>query len=331
MTTMDLNSDLGESFGAWRMGDDTAILRIVTSANVACGFHAGDPAGILATVRAAVAQGVTIGAHVAYPDLVGFGRRNMDVTSAELQADVMYQIGALQGLATAAGTRVRYVKPHGALYNTIAHDERQAKAVIAAVRAVDPTLVLVALAGAPLVQWAREAGLAVVGEAFADRAYTPEGTLVSRREKGAVLHDDKLVAQRMLRLVREGVVEAIDLFTCEFKSPDNRRLIVPNNAIFGATIDNITHFPERRVDVNVSSPYDDDIDLTRAALERVFASVPGALQEPAPEVFLAGLGSSTVNWQLRVWCTREDYWAVFQATVREAKIQLEDTRIQTPG
>ena len=196
MTTMDLNSDLGESFGAWRMGDDEAILRVVTSANVACGFHAGDPAGILATVRAAVAQGVTIGAHVAYPDLVGFGRRNMDVTSAELQADVMYQIGALQGLATAAGTRVRYVKPHGALYNTIAHDERQAKAVIAAVRAVDPTLVLVALAGAPLVQWARDAGLTVVGEAFADRAYTPEGTLVSRREKGAVLHDATLVAQR---------------------------------------------------------------------------------------------------------------------------------------
>ena len=170
MTTMDLNSDLGESFGAWRMGDDAAILRIVTSANVACGFHAGDPAGILATLRGAVAHGVAVGAHVSYPDLVGFGRRNMDVTSAELQADVMYQIGALQGLATAAGTRVRYVKPHGALYNTIAHDERQAKAVIAAVRAVDPTLVLVALAGAPLVQWAREAGLAVVGEAFADRA-----------------------------------------------------------------------------------------------------------------------------------------------------------------
>ncbi len=210
MTTMDLNSDLGESFGAWRMGDDAAILRIVTSANVACGFHAGDPAGILATLRGAAAQGVQVGAHVSYPDLVGFGRRNMDVTTLELQADVMYQIGALQGLATAAGTRVRYVKPHGALYNTIAHDERQAKAVIAAVRELDPTLVLVALAGAPLVQWARDAGLTVVGEAFADRAYTPEGTLVSRREKGSVLHDEKLVAQRMLRLVREGVVEAID-------------------------------------------------------------------------------------------------------------------------
>ena len=146
MTTMDLNSDLGESFGARRMGDDEAILRVVTSANVACGFHAGDPAGMLATGRAAVAQGVTIGAHVAYPDLVGFGRRNMDVTSAELQADVMYQIGALQGLATAAGTRVRYVKPHGALYNTIAHDERQAKATSTSVGSTARTAAMTALA-----------------------------------------------------------------------------------------------------------------------------------------------------------------------------------------
>ena len=210
MTTMDLNSDLGESFGAWRMGDDEAILRVVTSANVACGFHAGDPAGILATLRGAVAQGVTVGAHVSYPDLVGFGRRNMDVTSAELQADVMYQIGALQGLATAAGTRVRYVKPHGALYNTIAHDRRQATDVITAMRAIDPSLVLVALAGSPLIDWARDAGLTVVAEAFADRGYTPEGTLVSRRDPGAVLHDVDQIAARMLMLVREGVVEAVD-------------------------------------------------------------------------------------------------------------------------
>ena len=154
---MDINSDLGESYGAWRMGDDAAMLDIVTSANVACGFHAGDPAGILDTLKAAAERGVAVGAHVAYPDLVGFGRRHMDPSSRELVADVVYQIGALRGLARAAGTQVRYVKPHGALYNTIAHDERQAKAVIAAVRAVDPTLVLVALAGAPLVQWARDA------------------------------------------------------------------------------------------------------------------------------------------------------------------------------
>ncbi|MDE2416130.1 MAG: LamB/YcsF family protein, partial [Comamonadaceae bacterium] len=210
MSHIDLNSDLGESLGAWSMGDDAAMLDIVSSANVACGFHAGDPAGILATLRAAQARGVTVGAHVAYPDLVGFGRRNMDVASADLVADVIYQIGALQGLARAAGTRVGYVKPHGALYNTIAHDERQARDVIAAIRAVDADLALVVLAGSPLVGWAQDAGLRVIAEAFADRAYTPQGTLVPRRDKGAVLHDSALVAARMLRLVRDGVVEAVD-------------------------------------------------------------------------------------------------------------------------
>lgn len=210
MPTIDINSDLGESFGAWRMGDDAAMLDVVTSANVACGFHAGDPAGILRTLKAAVAKKVTIGAHVAYPDKVGFGRRNMDVASDELTADVIYQIGALQGLAKAAGTSVRYVKPHGALYNTIAHDRRQALAVIEAIRAVDPTLILVALAGSSLIELARNEGLQCVAEAFADRAYTPQGTLVSRREPGAVLHDPQLVAQRMLRLVEDGTIEAID-------------------------------------------------------------------------------------------------------------------------
>jgi UPF0271 protein len=207
---IDLNSDLGESLGAWTMGDDAAMLSIVSSANVACGFHAGDAAGILATLRRAKECGVVVGAHVAYPDLAGFGRRNMDVASADLRADVIYQIGALQGLAKAAGTCVRYVKPHGALYNTIAHDRRQAHDVIAAIQAIDPALVLVALAGAPLIGWARDAGLRVVAEAFADRAYTPEGVLVSRREPGAVLHDADQVAARMLRLAREGVVTAID-------------------------------------------------------------------------------------------------------------------------
>ena len=210
MPTIDLNSDLGESFGQWRMGDDAAMLDIVTSANVACGFHAGDPAGILRTLKAAKAKGVTIGAHVAYPDLVGFGRRNMDVASDELTADVIYQIGALQALAHVAGTQVRYVKPHGALYNTIAHDKRQALAVIEAIRAVDPNLVLVALAGSSLIELARNEGLTCIAEAFADRAYTPQGTLVSRREAGAVLHDAEQVAQRMLRLVESGTVEAID-------------------------------------------------------------------------------------------------------------------------
>lgn len=207
---IDLNSDLGEGYGAWTMGDDDAMLGIVSSANVACGFHAGDPKSILATLRAAAARGVAVGAHVSYPDRVGFGRRPMDVTAAELTADVIYQIGALQGLCRAAGTRVSYVKPHGALYNTIAADARQGAAVIGAIREIDPTLVLMGLAGAPILTQAAEAGLATVAEAFGDRAYTPQGTLVSRREPGAVLHDPEAVARRMLRLATEGTIEAID-------------------------------------------------------------------------------------------------------------------------
>lgn len=210
MRSIDLNSDLGESFGAWSMGDDAAILEVVSSANVACGFHAGDPLGILHTLETAAARGVAIGAHVAYPDLVGFGRRNMDIPAEQLRADVIYQIGALMGLARSAGTRVSYVKPHGALYNTIAHDRTQADAVIQAVLRIDPQLKLVCLANSPLLDWAREAGLSCVAEAFADRAYTAQGTLVSRSRPGAVLHDPELIAQRMLRLVREGVIEAED-------------------------------------------------------------------------------------------------------------------------
>ena len=210
MTNIDLNSDLGESLGAWRMGDDAAMLDIVSSANVACGFHAGDPAGILQTLRHAKARGVAVGAHVSYPDLVGFGRRDMDVASADLRADVIYQIGALQGLAAAAGTRVRYVKPHGALYNAIARDERQARDVIAAIVELDAGLSLVALAGSPLLGWARAQGLHAVAEAFADRAYLPDGTLVPRGQPGAVLHDAHEVAARMLRLAGDGVVTAID-------------------------------------------------------------------------------------------------------------------------
>ncbi|RMX17457.1 LamB/YcsF family protein [Vandammella animalimorsus] len=207
---MDLNSDLGEGFGAWRMGDDAQMLRIVTSANVACGFHAGDAAGILQTLRLAAAQGVAIGAHVAYPDLVGFGRRNMSPSSRELVADVIYQIGALQGLARAAGTCVRYVKPHGALYNTIAHDRRQAEDVIEAMLAVDPQLVLMGLAGSPLLEWAQARGLRTVAEIFADRAYTAQGTLVPRGTPGAVLHDAQQAAQRMLDWVHTGCLPSID-------------------------------------------------------------------------------------------------------------------------
>ena len=210
MRAIDLNSDLGESFGAWSMGDDAAILEVVSSANVACGFHAGDPAGILRTLEAAAARDVAVGAHVAYPDLVGFGRRNMDVPTEQLTADVIYQIGALQGLARSAGTTVTYVKPHGALYNTIAGDPVQAAAVIQAILRIDPQLKLVCLANSKLLGWARDAGLSCVSEAFADRAYTAQGTLVSRSHPGAVLHDVELITERMLRLVRDGVIEAED-------------------------------------------------------------------------------------------------------------------------
>ncbi|PDT81204.1 5-oxoprolinase subunit PxpA [Sinorhizobium sp. BJ1] len=210
MTAIDLNSDLGESYGAWSMGDDAAMLAIVSSANIACGFHAGDPLGILKTVRAAAEKGVSIGAHVSYPDRVGFGRRDMDVTSAELTADVIYQIGALKGVAGAAGVTVGYVKPHGALYNRIAHDPKQGQAVIDGIKAIDPDLVLMGLAGAPVLEAARKSGLKTVAEAFADRAYAPDGQLVSRREPGAVLHDTDVIARRMLQLAHEGSLEAID-------------------------------------------------------------------------------------------------------------------------
>ena len=210
MAAIDLNSDLGESYGAWRMGDDAAMLAVVSSANIACGFHAGDPAGIYRTVKAAAANGVVVGAHVSYPDRVGFGRRDLDATAEELIADVIYQIGAIKGIAAAAGTTVRYVKPHGALYNRIAYDAKQGQAVIDGIRAVDPALVLMGLANAPILDLARRSGLAVVAEAFADRAYTPKGELVSRREAGSVLHDERKIADRMVQLARTGTLEAID-------------------------------------------------------------------------------------------------------------------------
>lgn len=210
MRQIDLNSDLGENFGQWTFGNDAAMLRIVSSANVACGFHAGYPAGILGTLKNAAACGVSVGAHISYPDLVGFGRRNMDVASEELCADVIYQIGALQGMAHAAGTRVQYVKPHGALYNTIASDTRQAQAVINGIKAIDASLPLVTLAGSPLIHQARQQGLTIITEAFADRAYQRNGTLVSRRQSGAVLHDPQLVAKRMLQLITDGGLLSID-------------------------------------------------------------------------------------------------------------------------
>jgi 5-oxoprolinase (ATP-hydrolysing) subunit A len=204
---IDLNADLGEGFGPWRLGDDLALLSIVTSANVACGFHAGDPLIMRRTCAAAVSRGVVIGAQVSYRDLAGFGRREMDVAPDELTAEVLYQIAALDGVARAEGGRVRYVKPHGALYNRIVRDPVQAAAVAAAVTAYDPALPVLTLPGSAL----HLAGdLTVLNECFADRAYTPEGTLVSRREPGAVIHDVETVAERARRMAVDGTVEATD-------------------------------------------------------------------------------------------------------------------------
>ena len=205
---MDLNSDLGEGYGRWALGDDAALLEVVTSANVACGFHAGDPATIDRTVRTAVERGVAVGAQVSYPDLVGFGRREIDVPPDELTADVLYQLGALEAFAKAAGSRVRYVKPHGALYNRIARDPVQAAAVVEAIRRYDPALPLLTLPGSVAMEAAGEAGIPSVAEGFADRAYTAEGRLVSRREPGAVLHDPEQVAARAVVMATEHRVEA---------------------------------------------------------------------------------------------------------------------------
>ena len=210
MTVMDLNSDVGESFGAWDMGDDAAIFRSVSSANVACGFHAGDPSVMAQTCRDAVAAGVTVGAHVAYRDLAGFGRRFLDCSPTELADDVLYQMGALEAVARAAGTTVRYVKPHGALYNTIVHHEAHAQAVVDAVKAFGGDLPLLLLPGSVALRTAEKAGLRAVPEAFADRGYTPEGTLVSRRDPGAVLHDAAQVTERMVRLAEDGTLTAVD-------------------------------------------------------------------------------------------------------------------------
>ncbi|WP_349829198.1 LamB/YcsF family protein [Brevibacterium litoralis] len=208
--TIDLNSDLGESFGGVSVGDDAAMLDLVSSANVACGFHAGDPHGIARTLRAAAARGVTVGAHPAYQDRVGFGRRFVDYDPAELADEVLYQVGAVDALARAAGTRVRYVKPHGALYNTIVHHEAHARAVVEGVRAFSPDLPLLLLPGAVAARFAQDAGLPVVREAFADRAYEPDGTLASRRSPGAVVTDPAAVRDRVVRMATEGTVLARD-------------------------------------------------------------------------------------------------------------------------
>ncbi|NJC84669.1 LamB/YcsF family protein [Planosporangium mesophilum] len=207
---MDLNSDLGEGFGAWTLGDDDALLDIVSSANVACGFHAGDPSIMRRVCGRAVERCVAIGAQVGYRDLAGFGRRAIAVDPAELTDEVLYQLGALDALAGVEGGRVSYLKPHGALYNTIVTDEAQAAAVVDAVRRYDAAMPVLGLPGSAFLRLAAEAGLTTVAEAFADRAYTVDGHLVPRRIPGSVLHDADLIADRCVRMVTTGTVASIE-------------------------------------------------------------------------------------------------------------------------
>ena len=210
MTSVDLNADLGEGFGQWTLGDDDALLGVVTSANVACGYHAGDPSIMRRVCARAAALDVAIGAQVGYRDLPGFGRRFIDIEPEALTNDLVYQIGALDGFARIAGSRVRYVKPHGALYNAIVSHEEQAAAVVAAVVAYDAALPVLGLPGSAWLRLAGEAGLTTVHEAFADRAYTPQGALVSRRLPGAVLHDPAVIAQRCVSMATGGGITDVD-------------------------------------------------------------------------------------------------------------------------
>jgi UPF0271 protein len=210
MKTVDLNSDLGESFGAWQMGNDAAMIDVATSVNVACGFHGGDYDTMRKTVELAKARGVSVGAHPGYNDIHGFGRRPFYGMSArEIENLVAYQIGALQGVATLAGYKVTHVKAHGALSNVACEDDATARAIAAGIKAVDPDLVFVVLANSKLVAAGEAANLPMAHEIFADRAYEDDGNLVSRKKPGSVLHDPRQIAERVVRMVQDGAVVSI--------------------------------------------------------------------------------------------------------------------------
>jgi len=207
---IDLNSDLGESFGPWSMGEDAALMASISSANIACGFHGGDPGTMRATVALAKASGVAIGAHPGFPDLVGFGRREIKATPQEVEDFVVYQVAALAGVAAAQGVRLQHVKAHGALYNMACRDRALADAIARAVAAFDKSLILFGLPKSELLKAGRDAGLAVAAEVFADRAYEPDGSLASRQKAGSVIHDQAAVVARAIRMVRERRVVATD-------------------------------------------------------------------------------------------------------------------------
>jgi UPF0271 protein len=209
-TSIDLNCDLGEGFGPWQMGNDAAMIELATSVNIACGFHAGDADIMHKTVTLAKARGVSIGAHPGFRDLHGFGRRPVPgITASEIENLVAYQIGALQAVATLAGHKVTHVKAHGALSNVACEDDMTARAIAAAIKAVDPSLVFVVLASSKLQTAGEAAGLKLAHEVFADRAYEDDATLVSRKKPGAVLHDPAEIADRVLRMVQDGAVVSV--------------------------------------------------------------------------------------------------------------------------
>jgi UPF0271 protein len=210
MPAIDLNADLGESYGIWSLGDDAAMLDVVTSANVACGFHGGDPGTLRRVCQAAAERGVAVGAQVAYPDLLGFGRRFIDIDPGDLRDAVLYQLGALDGFAQVAGTGVTYVKPHGALYHACVTHPEQAEAVIAAAHEFDPSMAVLGAPGSHLLAVADAMGMEPVPEAFADRAYLTDGRLVPRTEPGSVLTDPAVVAARAVALATEHTVTAVD-------------------------------------------------------------------------------------------------------------------------
>ena len=209
MYCVDLNSDLGESFGRYTLGMDDRVIPLITSANVACGYHASDPVVMEKTIAMAKSAGIRVGAHPGFPDLMGFGRRNMNVTPAEAKAYTMYQLGALDGFCRGAGIRMQHVKPHGALYNMAAKDYKLATGICEAIKAFDDSLIVMALSGGELVRAARDMGLRTALEVFADRAYEEDGTLVDRRKEGAMITDENEAIERVIRMIKEKKVKAV--------------------------------------------------------------------------------------------------------------------------
>lgn len=209
MKRVDLNCDLGESFGRYTLGLDEQVIPLISSANIACGYHASDPLIMEKTVRLAKASGVGIGAHTGFPDLMGFGRRNMNISAAEAKAYTKYQIGALLGFCKAEGVKLQHVKPHGAFYNMAAKDYVLAKAICEGIREIDPSIKLLGLSGSEMIHAAKDTGLAYGQEVFADRAYEEDGTLVNRRKPGAMITDEQEAIQRVIRMVKNGTVTSI--------------------------------------------------------------------------------------------------------------------------